>query len=496
MVRKMKKLLFAGLILILLIGMQATPAEATLNTKTINPPTNTTNDGDGWEKGENIALHAHTTVYNPTEQNNDPSKAVDGDTKTFVAMGLWTGSEAWLTINLEANHYLYEIHVYAKRSSSQFSNLPDIKIQTSMDNKKWNTIDSISLTNDPLTLKHLETTCKGEKARFVRILRPKANLPVDTISIFEVEVYEAIDVSPPTVKITSGPENGSIIKGSEKNGASFTFKWNGEDNAPNKDILYSYRLGKNSEWSEWTTNTEIKYKNYRTEGKHVFQVKTKDLSGNLGNTASRWFYIDNTPPKINIEWPQPGYFYITLLGREILPWIELEDKTHAVVVGSGKLQVTATDKGTEISGAILYLTDINPNTPVENKGLSSNRFTFNIYNGEHTYKIEVFDKAGHSNITTIKINGILTGKNPPGYLTVNTPPYQTTKPNGVSQGKTKKEYTFSCRARDAEGDNIYYMFSWGDNSNTGWLGPYKSDETAKATHSWNKPGTYKVNRIA
>ena len=498
MVRKMKKLLFAGLIFILLIGMQATYAEAALNIKPIHPPTGTTNDGDGWEKGENIAKGAYTVVYNPTEQNNDPSKAVDGSKNTYVSMGLMVGSEAWLLIDLGLNSYLYEIHVYAKRASSESSNdLPPLEIQTSLDNKKWETMDSFQLPNDPFNLKQLEKTCKGEKARYVRIFRPplKSNgwghPAVDTISIFEVEVYEAKDVSPPTVKITSGPENGSIVKGSEKDGASFSFKWEGVDNAPKEDILYSYRLGKNAGWSEWTTDTEIEYKNHRSEGKYFFEVRTKDISGNIGNKDSRWFYIDNSKPNVEITWPQPGYFYLTLFDREILPWIEIEDKSHAVVVGSGKLQVSVSDRGSGVSGAALYLMDINPDAPVESKD-ASDRCTFNIYNGEHLYNVVVFDKAGKSNSATIKINGIFTGIDPPGYLKVNTPPYQTAKPNGVSQGKTEKEYTFTCRAKDAEGDNIYYLFEWGDNSNTGWLGPYTSEETVQASHSWSETGTYKI----
>ncbi len=488
---KMKKIVFAGLIFMLLIGMQATYAEATLNIKTINPPVETANGGDGWEKGENIALNRYAEADNVVQKYDKVSNANDGDPDTFMAIGGTPSPKAWLGIDLGENYYIYEVHLKLKRlwlpSNKEQSN---IELQF-REGTKWKTIWSTNKMNNDI-VEEYTIKCIGNKTGQVKLLKTESNgLWEDELVIYEVEVYKAIDVSPPTVKIISGPENGSIVKGSEKDGASFTFVWSGEDNAPKEDILYSYRLGKNAGWSEWTTNTEIKYKNFRSEGKYFFEVRAKDISGNMGNTDNRWFYIDSSKPNVEITWPKPGYFYLTLLGREILPWIELDDKSHAVVVGSGKLQVSASDKGTGVSVVALYLTDIDPNNPVESKG-ASDRYIFNIYNGEHTYKVEVFDKAGKSSSATIKINGIFTGIDPPGHLKVNTPPYQTTKPNGVSQGKTEKEYTFTCTAKDTEGDNIYYLFDWGDGSNTGWIGPYHSDETAKASHSWSKDGTYKI----
>ena len=27
-----------------------------------------------------------------------------------------------------------------------------------------------------------------------------------------------------------------------------------------------------------------------------------------------------------------------------------------------------------------------------------------------------------------------------------------------------------------DGDNIFYLFDWGDDTNSGWIGPYKSGE--------------------
>ena len=48
------------------------------------------------------------------------------------------------------------------------------------------------------------------------------------------------------------------------------------------------------------------------------------------------------------------------------------------------------------------------------------------------------------------------------------------------------------RSADPEEDQVYYRFDWDDGRNTGWLGPYYSDETCTATHTWSTIQTYNV----
>ena len=72
-----------------------------------------------------------------------------------------------------------------------------------------------------------------------------------------------------------------------------------------------------------------------------------------------------------------------------------------------------------------------------------------------------------------------------------TPP---SKPiiTGPSSGKPGIEYTFNATASDPDGDQIYYMFDWGDGSYSNWLGHYNSGSTIQAKHSWDNQGTYEV----
>jgi len=60
---------------------------------------------------------------------------------------------------------------------------------------------------------------------------------------------------------------------------------------------------------------------------------------------------------------------------------------------------------------------------------------------------------------------------------------------GPSYGKIYVKHTFTASTTDPDGDNVYYIFDWGDNSNSGWLGPYHSGEEITASHRWTTTGT-------
>ena len=74
----------------------------------------------------------------------------------------------------------------------------------------------------------------------------------------------------------------------------------------------------------------------------------------------------------------------------------------------------------------------------------------------------------------------------------NLPPEIPQKPSGESEGITKLEYTFYSSTIDPEGEQIFYLFNWGDNTTTGWLGPYESGDTVNAIHAWIEEGDYEI----
>jgi len=81
--------------------------------------------------------------------------------------------------------------------------------------------------------------------------------------------------------------------------------------------------------------------------------------------------------------------------------------------------------------------------------------------------------------------------------TIRTPhpsqsPLKPTTPIGPNSGIWNAEYSYSSSSSDPENDQIYYLFNWDDGSNSGWLGPYSSGQTATGSHIWTELGTYSV----
>ncbi len=63
---------------------------------------------------------------------------------------------------------------------------------------------------------------------------------------------------------------------------------------------------------------------------------------------------------------------------------------------------------------------------------------------------------------------------------------------GPSRGRVGREYRYTIVTVDPDGDDIYYYIDWGDNTNTGWIGPYKSGEEVTLNHKWSRRGVYTI----
>ena len=81
-------------------------------------------------------------------------------------------------------------------------------------------------------------------------------------------------------------------------------------------------------------------------------------------------------------------------------------------------------------------------------------------------------------------------------LLVNDPPEKPSTPDGPASGGTGAEYQYATNTTDPEGDQVYYLFDWGDDTDSAWIGPYTSGATAQATHSWTSQGEYAMKVIA
>ncbi|MCX6660988.1 MAG: hypothetical protein NTY91_00380 [Euryarchaeota archaeon] len=78
----------------------------------------------------------------------------------------------------------------------------------------------------------------------------------------------------------------------------------------------------------------------------------------------------------------------------------------------------------------------------------------------------------------------------------NNNPNKPTKPSGQTLGTPNTVYTYTSSTTDSDGDQLYYLFDWGDGTNSSWVGPYVSGATASANHAWSASGTYQVKAKA
>lgn len=79
-----------------------------------------------------------------------------------------------------------------------------------------------------------------------------------------------------------------------------------------------------------------------------------------------------------------------------------------------------------------------------------------------------------------------------GDIQQNTPPAQPQKPSGKTPGNVGSSYLYSTMTTDGDGDQVYYLWDWGDGNFSEWLGPYSSGLTASTQHAWSVKGTYAV----
>jgi len=68
--------------------------------------------------------------------------------------------------------------------------------------------------------------------------------------------------------------------------------------------------------------------------------------------------------------------------------------------------------------------------------------------------------------------------------------------NGPTVGFKGVEYNFEFVSTEPDDDKVYYYVNWGDGSNSGWVGPYNSGDTATISKKYNSVGTYTIKAKA
>jgi len=76
------------------------------------------------------------------------------------------------------------------------------------------------------------------------------------------------------------------------------------------------------------------------------------------------------------------------------------------------------------------------------------------------------------------------------------PPSKPTTPNGPTSGTIGESYTYTTSTTDPDGDEVYYLFDWGDGTDSGWIGPFNSGAQASASKIWNAENSFEIKAIA
>jgi len=118
------------------------------------------------------------------------------------------------------------------------------------------------------------------------------------------------------------------------------------------------------------------------------------------------------------------------------------------------------------------------------------------YNGKDFYDGPNQDIQGSDGIGDLPYN-IPGGNNHDKYPLMkpwnflNNPPNKPSKPVGQINGTKGISYLYTSNTTDPDGDQVYYIWDWGDDSFSQWLGPLDSGLMTNALHSWAK-GSYNI----
>jgi len=279
------------------------------------------------------------------------------------------------------------------------------------------------------------------------------------------EFHFTVENHPPEKpQITSGPT--TVYRGEP-----YTYKTKTADPDGDK-IQYYFDWGDGTgEWTDFKKSGETTSKSHSWKylGTYEVKVKAKDTNG----AESKW----SDPLTINV---------VTNPNNNPP---NKPDKPDGPSEGWKNIVYTFSTKATDPDGDEIYYIfkwDDNTETRAPERGYveSGTRVQANhswSYWGSYRVRVKAVD-----------INGLESPWSETVINIVNAPPKKPDKPEGKMWGINGKKYKFYTKTIDPDEDKIYYLFDWGDGSDSGWIGPYESGKIISATHMWSEGGSHKI----
>jgi len=101
--------------------------------------------------------------------------------------------------------------------------------------------------------------------------------------------------------------------------------------------------------------------------------------------------------------------------------------------------------------------------------------------GEDEFSYSINDSHGGTSSAMVYINVIHHTRRP----------YKPDPPIGPTKGRPRVTYRYTAVTTDPDGDDISYLFDWGDGTTSGWTELVPSGTNISASHSWKK-GTFSI----
>jgi uncharacterized repeat protein (TIGR01451 family) len=211
----------------------------------------------------------------------------------------------------------------------------------------------------------------------------------------------------------------------------------------------------------------------------VVNVGTDSNKANVTSTEGHYsedlVLLEISSPTVQILYPQGGE---TLKGTATIQWSASDSKDG----NNLPIFIYFKDVGSALWSAFT-------GNPHSNSG-SLTWDTASIPDGSYELQIVTQDSNNNIGRSTSSPFQIKNHDTPP----LNLPPNTPSTPTGTANGKPGVAYVYTSSATDPNGDQMYYLWDWGDGNTSGWLGfgPLGSGATSTAYHTYAVKGTYSI----
>lgn len=207
-------------------------------------------------------------------------------------------------------------------------------------------------------------------------------------------------------------------------------------------------------------------------------------------------YKDTTPPDIDILYPRKNTLYFD--GREIMSMSF--PSFDSLVIKPMDIGIQVVDDRNKVKNVKMIFDGVEQDVFETD---DENLWKFPVINNNyyfpevHRYQVKAKDNLNNVGFgDEIRICSVMG----------NSPPFLYGNIDGVTIGRTNSGNVYYVEVFDLEGDDVYYRFNWGDNSESEWEGPVKtfalpsslefSDKLLtkiKGEHRWREPGDYTIS---